>query len=159
MTSTNESDVKWFDIFSGPVNNTETLWWAGPLRSLDMTRVLHAARISNVDSGMFLNGIRKKVNFELRKRYREMFFVLSRAWKKDDKTKEKEKKNPDSYQWDRGSGKVYKCYVKKQTKKREMWGRKYCGKLNTMMARQEETKDRGKFSMKLHLASLISDQK
>ena len=60
-----------------------------------MTRVLHAARISNVDSGMFLNGIRKKVNFELRKRNREMFFVLSRAWKKDkkdDKTKEKEKK-------------------------------------------------------------------
>lgn len=36
-----------------------------------MTRVLHAARISNVDSGMFLNGIRKKVNFELRKRNRE----------------------------------------------------------------------------------------
>lgn len=66
-----------------------------------MTRVLHAARISNVDSGMFLNSIRKKVNFELRKRNREMFFVLSRAWKKDkkdDKTKEKEKKNPDSYQ-------------------------------------------------------------
>ena len=32
-------------------------------------------------------------------------------------------------------------------------------KLNTMMARQQETKDRGKFSMKLHLASFISDQK
>ena len=66
-----------------------------------MTRVLHAARISNVDSGMFLNIVRKKVNFELRKRNREMFFLLLRAWKKkkkDDKTKEKEKKNPDSYQ-------------------------------------------------------------
>ena len=60
-----------------------------------MTRVLHAARISNVDSGMFLNIVRKKVNFELRKRNREMFFLLLRAWKKDkkdDKTKEKEKK-------------------------------------------------------------------
>ena len=66
--------------------------------SWDMTRVLHAARISNVDSGMFLNIVRKKVNFELRKRNREMFFLLLRAWKKDDKTKEKEKKNPDSYQ-------------------------------------------------------------
>ena len=66
-----------------------------------MTRVLHAARISNVDSGMFLNIVRKKVNFELRKRNREMFFLLLRAWKKDkkdDKTKEKEKKKPDSYQ-------------------------------------------------------------
>ena len=32
-------------------------------------------------------------------------------------------------------------------------------KLDTMMARQEETKDRGKVLMKLHLASLISDEK
>ena len=32
-------------------------------------------------------------------------------------------------------------------------------KLDTMMARQEETKDRGKFRMKLHLSRLISDQK
>ena len=60
-----------------------------------MTRVLHAVRISNVDSGMFLNSIRKKVNLELGKRNKEMFFVLSRAWKKDKKheeTKEREKK-------------------------------------------------------------------
>ena len=48
-----------------------------------MTRVLHAVRISSVDNSMFLNSIRKKVNFELGKRNREMFFVLSRAWKKD----------------------------------------------------------------------------
>ena len=53
-----------------------------------MTRVLHAARISNVDSGMFLNSIRKKVNLELGKRNKEMFFVLSRAWKKDKKHEE-----------------------------------------------------------------------
>ena len=48
-----------------------------------MTRVLHAIRISSVDSSMFLNSIRKKVYFELGKRNREMYFVLSRAWKKD----------------------------------------------------------------------------
>ena len=53
-----------------------------------MTRVLHAVRISNVDSGMFLNSIRKKVNLELGKRNKEMFFVLSRAWKKDKKHEE-----------------------------------------------------------------------
>ena len=37
----------------------------GPLRSSYMTRVLHAARISKVDGGLFLNRIRKIVNFEL----------------------------------------------------------------------------------------------
>ena len=66
-----------------------------------MTRVLHAVRISNVDSGMFLNSIRKKVNLELGKRNKEMFFVLSRAWKKDKKHEEnkRERKNtPYSYQ-------------------------------------------------------------
>ena len=66
-----------------------------------MTRVLHAVRISNVDSGMFLNSIRKKVNLELGKRNKEMFFVLSRAWKKDKKheeNKRERKKTPYSYQ-------------------------------------------------------------
>ena len=37
----------------------------GPLRSFYMIRVLHAARVSNVDSGLFLNRMRKIVNFEL----------------------------------------------------------------------------------------------
>ena len=32
-------------------------------------------------------------------------------------------------------------------------------KLDTMMARQQETKDRGKFRMRLHLSRLISDPK
>ena len=32
-------------------------------------------------------------------------------------------------------------------------------KLDTMMARQQETKDRGKFLMKLHPSRLISDRK
>ena len=32
-------------------------------------------------------------------------------------------------------------------------------KLDTIIARQEETRDRGKFLTKLHLASLISDEK
>ena len=56
-----------------------------------MTRVLHAARISNVDCGMFLYSIRKKVNFELGKRNREMFFVLSQAWKKEEKHDKKKR--------------------------------------------------------------------
>ena len=37
----------------------------GPLRSSYMTRVLHATKISNVDSSLFLNRIRKIVNSEL----------------------------------------------------------------------------------------------
>ena len=36
----------------------------GPLRSSCMTLVLHFARISNVDSVMFVNGITKMVRFE-----------------------------------------------------------------------------------------------
>ena len=32
-------------------------------------------------------------------------------------------------------------------------------RLDTMMAQQQEIKDRGKFRMKLHLSRLISDQK
>ena len=88
---------------------------------------------------------------------------------------------------DLGRGGVYKCYVKKQTNKQQSdfaagkltwishsastWNIKkdlnqlrcevgnIVEKLNTMMARQQETKDRGKFRMKLHLSRLISDQK
>ena len=83
-------------------------------------------------------------------------------------------------------GGVYKCYVKKQTNNSQTllqenkrsfslsastWNinkdlnqlRCEVGnivkKLDTMMARQQETKDRGKFRMKLHLSRLISDQK
>ena len=51
----------------------------GPLRSSCMTLVLHFARISNVDSVMFVNGITKMVSFEPVKEIEKDFFVLSRA--------------------------------------------------------------------------------
>ena len=44
-----------------------------------MTLVLHFARISNVDSVMFVNGITKMVSFEPVKEMEKEFFVLSRA--------------------------------------------------------------------------------
>ena len=108
---------------------------------------------------------------------------------KDNRNKIERKKTPDSYpkrDRDLGRGGVYKCYVKKQTNNSQTllqenkrgfslpastWNinkdlnqlRCEVGnivkKLDTMMARQQETKDRGKFRMKLHLSRLISDQK
>ena len=39
----------------------------GPLRSSYVTRVLHTARISDVDSVMFVNRVREMVSFELGK--------------------------------------------------------------------------------------------
>ena len=46
-----------------------------------MTRALHTAWISNVKRVIFVNRIRKIVNFELgMKKERMMFIVLSRAW-------------------------------------------------------------------------------
>ena len=53
-----------------------------------MTRVLHAARISNVDSVTFVNRIRKMVSSELGKETEKDVFVSSRAWE--------EEKNSDS---------------------------------------------------------------
>ena len=47
-----------------------------------MIRVLHAARISNVNSVMFVNRIREMVSFELGKEIEKDAFVLSRAWNK-----------------------------------------------------------------------------
>ena len=44
-----------------------------------MTLVLHFARISNVDSVMFVIGITKMVSFEPVKEIAKDFFVLSRA--------------------------------------------------------------------------------
>ena len=49
-----------------------------------MTRILHIAKISNVDSVMFVNRIREMVNFEHCKEIeKNMFFVMSRAWRKE----------------------------------------------------------------------------
>ena len=50
-----------------------------------MTRVLHTARISNVDSGLFLNKIRMMVSFTLdEETEKNVFsFLLSRAWNKE----------------------------------------------------------------------------
>ena len=45
-----------------------------------MTRALHTARISNVDSVMFVNRKGEMISFELDKEM--MFFVLPRAWDK-----------------------------------------------------------------------------
>ena len=53
-----------------------------------MTRVLHAARISNVDSVTFVNRIRDMVSSELGKEIEKDVFVSSRAWE--------EEKNSDS---------------------------------------------------------------
>ena len=53
-----------------------------------MTRVLHAARISNVDSVTFVNRIREMVSSELGKEIEKDVFVSSRAWE--------EEKNSDS---------------------------------------------------------------
>ena len=53
-----------------------------------MTRVLHAARISNVDSVTFVNRIREIVSSELGKEIEKDVFVSSRAWE--------EEKNSDS---------------------------------------------------------------
>ena len=47
-----------------------------------MIRVLHAARISNFNSVMFVNRIREMVSFELGKEIEKDAFVLSRAWNK-----------------------------------------------------------------------------
>ena len=55
----------------------------GPLRSSYMTRVLHTAKISNVDSIMFINRIRKIVGFELVKEIEKDVFVLSRTLNKE----------------------------------------------------------------------------
>ena len=50
-----------------------------------MTHVLHTARISNVDSGLFLNKIRMMVSFTLDKETEKnvFSFLLSRAWNKE----------------------------------------------------------------------------
>ena len=48
-----------------------------------MTHVLHTARISNVDSAVFVSRIREMASFELGKEIeKDVFFVLSRAWDK-----------------------------------------------------------------------------
>ena len=49
------------------------------------TRVLHTARISNVDSVMFVKKIREMVSFEFGKEIEKnvFFFVLSRVWDKE----------------------------------------------------------------------------
>ena len=50
-----------------------------------MTRVLHTARISNVDSVMFVKKVREMVSFEFGKEIEKnvFFFVLSRVWDKE----------------------------------------------------------------------------
>ena len=49
------------------------------------TRVLHTARISNVDSVMFVKKIREMVSFEFGKEIEKnvFSFVLSRVWDKE----------------------------------------------------------------------------
>ena len=62
---------------------TETLWWARPLRSSCMTRVLHTTWVSDVDSVVFVNRIKEMVSFELGKEIEKDVFrfvcILSRA--------------------------------------------------------------------------------
>ena len=53
---------------------TETLWWGH--YEVHMASVLHPARISNIDSVMFVNRIRKIVSFELGKEIVKDIFVL-----------------------------------------------------------------------------------
>ena len=72
--------------FSGntsPLSHRDSDGERGPLRSSCVTLVLHFARISNVDSVMFVNGITKMVSFEPVKEIEKDVFVLSRAWDKD----------------------------------------------------------------------------
>ena len=68
----------------------------GPLRSSYVTRVLHTARISDVDSVMFVNRVREMVSFELGKEIekdnfrhvtslgqRKKFWVPMKNWTSD----------------------------------------------------------------------------
>lgn len=45
-----------------------------------MTHILHTAEMTNVNSVMFVNIIKKMVGFKLGKKQRKMFFVLSQEW-------------------------------------------------------------------------------
>ena len=51
-----------------------------------MTRVLYTARISDVDSVMFGNRIRKTASFQLGKEIEKDVFILSRVWDKEKNT-------------------------------------------------------------------------
>ena len=58
-----------------------------------MTCILHIAKISNVDSVMFVNRIREMVSFEHCKEIEKNVFVMSRAWGKEKNSSPLEKLN------------------------------------------------------------------
>ena len=68
------SDLRIPRFYALPLNHRDSIRGGSPLRSSYLTRVLHTARISVVDSLMFVNIIRKMVYFDLGKENMKRIF-------------------------------------------------------------------------------------